>query len=110
MPVPHRIDFSIEAELLRRDAVRLALRGEVDLAAVGPLHEAVLVQSDARRDVVLDLGGVHFIDPCGIGALVRERRDAQLRGHSVCVAPGASPVVLRLADLTSTVALLGLSA
>jgi anti-sigma B factor antagonist len=78
----------------------VAVTGEVDLATVPELRrrldEAI---SGPRREVVVDMAGVEFIDASGVGALVGAARDAAEAGVRFRVhAP--SPAVERILSLT----------
>lgn len=57
--------------------VIVAVSGELDLATVGVLRDALEVDSlpDGRRDMALDVSGLAFCDSAGLGLLVgmRER-------------------------------------
>jgi len=66
-------DFALDAAGLR-DAPGVAVRGEVDLAAVGEL-EAALEEAirESAGAFVIDLTGVGFIDSSGLAALLRAR-------------------------------------
>ena len=61
----------------RRDFVRVAPVGEIDLATVGPLRERIgeLLSAGFSR-LTLDLQGVTFMDSLGLGTLVV--------GHRIC--------------------------
>jgi anti-sigma B factor antagonist len=84
-----------------RDAasVVVALRGELDAAALSSLAESfddAITRDDS--DVVIDLAGVEFIGAAWIGAFVRSRADLQAQDRALTLrAP--SPVAGRLLDL-----------
>jgi anti-anti-sigma factor len=86
---------------LGRDApaVVVALRGELDAAALSSLAESfddAIAQDDS--DVVIDLAGVDFIGAAWIGAFVRSRADLQAQDRALTLrAP--SRVAVRLLDL-----------
>ena len=72
--------------------------GELDLATVGPVRDALQTQAAAHDDVTLDLGGLRFLDTSGL-RLVLETVDASRRdGFSFTVLPGP-PEIQRLFDL-----------
>jgi anti-anti-sigma factor len=86
---------------------RLAVLGEIDLTSVDELERALtdtLAGRPAR--VVLDLGGVTFIDSSGINALVGGYRRGQDQGATVVVANTPPPVrhVLELVGVYSALA------
>lgn len=55
--------------------VRLAIDGEIDLATIDDLEEAIMdaVVDDHAAEVIVDLVDVTFCDASGIGDLVRAR-------------------------------------
>jgi anti-sigma B factor antagonist len=76
------------------------VRGEVDIAGVDELREALhhLIDSGSRH-LVLDLDQVTFIDSTGLGVLVGACRRAQSRDGSLSVV-GARPRLLATFRLT----------
>jgi anti-sigma B factor antagonist len=84
-----------------RDAasVVVALRGELDAAALSSLAESfddAITRDDS--DVVIDLAGVEFIGAAWIGAFVRSRADLQAQDRALTLrAP--SPAAGRLLGL-----------
>ncbi len=76
-----RLGFDIA---MSRSAVRLAVDGEIDLDTAPQLLDTVLAAllieaSDTVPEVILDLGGVTFLDSSGIAALLYIRR--YVAGH-----------------------------
>jgi anti-anti-sigma factor len=59
------------------------LEGEMDLDCADDLREAVGTLAMSRRQVVLDFGGVTFIDSSGTGIFVRLCLDQQAEGIAV---------------------------
>jgi anti-anti-sigma factor len=83
-------------------AMCVALRGEVDLHTVSTLLDAVAeVAHQASPRLVIDLGGVTFMDASGITALIECRSLVQSYGAELEVrgAKGIVAKVLRLADV-----------
>jgi anti-anti-sigma factor len=78
----------------------IVVRGEVDMAT-GPLLDSAIEARELDEPVVLDLGGVEFIDSSGLRRLLAASRRAAARGSSV-VLRDASPEVGRLLDITGT--------
>jgi anti-sigma B factor antagonist len=78
----------------------IVVRGEVDMAA-GPLLDGAIEAQERDDPVVLDLGGVEFIDSSGLRRLLGASRRASARGSSV-VLRDVSPEVGRLLDITGT--------
>ena len=72
------------------DAVRIRLRGDIDVAADAALAAATgdMSKRDPRR-VVLDFGDVGYINSTGIALIVRLLADAR-RDHRTVVAEGLS--------------------
>jgi anti-anti-sigma factor len=79
--------------------VRMTLAGELDLATVGQLEEALAeVQRDEAHTVVLDLCRLDFLDSTGLGALLRAQRTLRAEGrHLVLVKSPNTPIAQVLA-------------
>lgn len=88
------------------DWFRIALRGDVDVDTSPQLSAAV---DDAlgrgRRHVAVDMGAVTFLDSTGLTALLRARDAMASAGGSLRVT-SASPVVVRLLEITELTDLL----
>ena len=52
-------------------SVRVALHGELDLSNAGEVEDALREAAAAKRDVVLDLRGLSFIDSTGLNLVIR---------------------------------------
>lgn len=76
-------------------AVLLALVGELDLATIGIVKDAVTPRLAPDRQVVLDLAELMFCDSSGLGAFVALFREARLRGAAFALAAPRK----RIADL-----------
>jgi anti-anti-sigma factor len=75
--------------------------GEVDLASSTVLRATLARLAAARRDVVLDLACVTFMDASGVGVILGAYREA--RGMGVAfVLRGPSRAVTKVLDLTGT--------
>lgn len=87
------------------DQVRLALRGELDLANVKTLETSMLEAFESGREVVLDLGKLEFLDSTGISLLVMAmgRPDAD----RLSFLPSESKEVTRLLGMTGLDARMG---
>ncbi|MBM0238339.1 STAS domain-containing protein [Micromonospora sp. ATA32] len=75
-------------EAVRRGSwVRLRLRGEVDVATAGLVHDEVLaaLRSETVRHVQLDLANLTFIDSAGMRTLVACHRAVQVSGGTLTV-------------------------
>jgi anti-sigma B factor antagonist len=78
----------------------IVVRGDIDVAG-GPVLDAALVKAADSRPVVIDLGGVYFIDSSGLRCLLGASRRARERGTSVVLRTVGSEV-LRLLQITGT--------
>ena len=78
------------------DADVVALRGELDIAGTGPLHECLARL--AGRDVVVDVRRLSFIDAGGMSVLVVAHGRARRQGRSLVVR-GACREVRRVLDI-----------
>lgn len=63
--------FEVVAEGAQDGSRLLRLRGELDLATVDKLRDAVKESLDGSRHLVLDLSGLAFIDSSGLRELYR---------------------------------------
>lgn len=89
-------DFVVET---RADGVVVA-SGELDIATVEELSAAARAALETTAStLVLDFGGVTFVDSTGLGALVRLRKEAEHRGLGLRL-EGVRPEVRRVLDLT----------
>ncbi len=79
----------------------IVVSGDVDIAG-GPILEAALVQRANQGQLILDLGGVSFMDSSGLRNLLTASRRARERGAEV-VLRNVGPAVWRLLEITRTV-------
>jgi anti-sigma B factor antagonist len=88
-------------ETERRDkAVVISLYGELDLASSPLLDEQLLeAETVAAARVVIDLGGLEFIDSSGLHVLVRAHERCRENDRELYLMPGAR-AVQRLFELT----------
>ena len=88
----------------RGDVVVASVTGEVDLSNATQLCDAVgEATPNTALGVILDLGGVDYLDSAGIHLIYRLRENLRARGQLLMLAiPPASPVQdsLRLAGVT----------
>ncbi len=84
----------------RGDWTVVSVTGELELATAPRLRQAVVsLVGDGRVDIVLDLGGVDFIDSIGLGVIVSTLK--RVRSHDGrLVVSGAVPRVRALFELT----------
>ncbi len=88
--------------------VRLALRGELDLASSSILEDAVSrACTEGVTELVLDIGALTFIDSTGLRAILMSRTNCERAGCSFAVAPAPDdvrPQVRRLLQVTGLLA------
>jgi anti-anti-sigma factor len=92
-PVP---SANLEVETRRHlETASVALRGELDLASVGTVADALVgltTSADAVRHIVLDLRGLSFIDVPGLRELIRQNDFARANGQDLTVVRGTRTV------------------
>lgn len=84
-----------------KDAIVVALQGDVDLQSSPQAREVLLECVGKRRPVLVDLSGVGYIDSSGVASLVESLQNARKAGSTlalVAVSEGALRV-LQLARL-----------
>jgi anti-sigma B factor antagonist len=90
-------------------AVRMELRGELDIGTGPTLEQAVeRALDDGCRDVVLDLGGTTFLDSSGLGALIRAARAVDARQGSISVLSPPGSEARLVIEMSRTSGILGL--
>jgi anti-anti-sigma factor len=74
-------------------AVRVSLQGELDLASVRQMEEhfAAIDEQEPVR-VVVDLGGLEFIDSSGLRMLLLADTRAREHGYELVLLAGSEPV------------------
>jgi anti-sigma B factor antagonist len=81
----------------------IAVGGELDLGTAPALEDALLARLRAGRHVMLDLGGLEFMDSTGVRVIVSAHRLAQEHGGRFALLrmPPDGPVgrVLRISGL-----------
>ncbi len=86
----------------REGVVIVHLEGDVDVSQALPLRDTLATaMGDGSGSVLLDLGGVDFIDSAGVGLLVTAHRRAQSANGALALA-GVTPTVARVLELTRT--------
>ena len=103
-PPPFSIDV---AEQGNRSVLNLS--GELDLATVGELEDALRTRLEAGEDVVVDLRGLAFMDSSGVRALVGAHQSAESGDGSLTIvrAPRGSEVD-RVIDVSGIATALGM--
>ena len=85
--------FGLMIEELDAGAVRIALRGELDLAHAYTFDEELRRVEESRPScVVLDLRELTFLDSCGLARLLAARRRARRAGHRLVLVRGPAAV------------------
>ena len=97
MTDPHNND-SLSVEMAEDGAI--VVSGDVDIAG-GPILQAALLQRGRDDRLVIDLGGVSFMDSSGLRNLLVASRRARQRGADL-VLRNVGPVVWRLLEITRT--------
>ena len=92
-------DLSIETRV-DRDVALIALTGEFDLAGVQKFEgELSKLEAENPGVVVVDLGGLSFMDSSGLRALVMADQRATKAGRRLAIVPGP-PTVRRVFEIT----------
>jgi anti-anti-sigma factor len=87
-------------------SVRVRVSGELDLATVACLHDALEREQSAGRGVILDLSDVSFMDSSGLRLILRAQGDPRRDGWQMVVDRRLGPEVTRLLELTGAMELL----
>jgi anti-sigma B factor antagonist len=84
-----------------RERVIVAPRGELDMATVGTVEQELRRLHEAGfRSIVLDLGGLTFMDSSGLHLVMRWAHEATRDGFEFELEPGP-PAVQRLFELAA---------
>jgi anti-anti-sigma factor len=84
--------LEIEQHEDRDGVVRLALRGELDVACTDRLMERLDALARASRSVVVDLRGLTFMDSTGLKILWAATQSASNDGWSLSLIQGPEPI------------------
>jgi anti-sigma B factor antagonist len=103
-PPPFSIDVAQEGN---RSVLNLS--GELDLATVGELEDALRTRLEAGEDVVVDLRGLAFMDSSGVRALVGAHQSAEGGDGSLTIVRAArGSEVDRVVDVSGIAPALGM--
>jgi anti-sigma B factor antagonist len=92
--------LTIDSRQLSNGWVAISVAGEVDIASVDVLQEAIDDAYDLQSgDLAVDLTGSTFMDSTGLKALVMADRKFSENGRSFAIVVGGGPVS-RLIDLS----------
>src|SRR5215216_3419182 len=90
---PARADEQLRIEVSESaGSARLALSGQFDIASFDEASRALQAVLDRGLDVVVDLGGLDFMDSTGVRFLVEGRDAARDLGVKLSLVPGGDPV------------------
>jgi anti-sigma B factor antagonist len=90
--------FGLTIEPLAGGAVRVALRGELDLEHAYTFDEELRrVEAERPPCLVLDLRGLAFLDSCGLARLLAARRRARRERRRLLLVRGTAAVQRLLA-------------
>lgn len=91
--------FEIRESVDTDGAVRLALVGELDIAAADGVEERLRGHHDDGHRVRLDLSQLEFIDSSGVRAIVLGLKHARLAGRELEVDRRVSSTVTRMIEI-----------
>lgn len=94
-PIPEPEALSCAVSTTGKDAW-VIVAGEIDLASAPLLAGALRRAEGHRRNAVVDLSGVVFMDCCGVTVLLEAQRRVKARGGQLVVLDGVSGIVARL--------------
>jgi anti-sigma B factor antagonist len=98
------MDFAADRGLLRVDTAQrgvpgVAVFGEIDIATVGVLRDALSRVRASSGTLTIDLSGVTFIGSCGLTVLMQAQREAERDGRQLALAQVA-PCVERALQIS----------
>ena len=98
---PGPVDELLRCELQpERGAIRLRLAGTLDMATAPQLDEQIAeLHAAGWKQIVVDLGGLTFMDSSGLRLLLRWDAEALKDGFGIQLMPGPAPVQ-RVFELT----------
>ena len=86
----------MQLEISRSDQPGWAIlnpKGEIDLATVGKLEEALAASMTTEDiDIAVDLSGVTFMDSTGLRALLSANQQLAVNGHRLALIVAGGPV------------------
>ncbi|MBV8372650.1 MAG: STAS domain-containing protein [Candidatus Eremiobacteraeota bacterium] len=103
--MPHD-ELSIDLKSENRGAALLfRLRGSLDLATAPTVRAALSDAQKTKKDIVVDLSQLEFLDSTGLGALIGAHRRATEHGASLRLIVRDGPI-LRLLTITGLIRVL----
>ena len=101
--MPHHIEPFVCNVIPERDHVIVAPRGELDMATVGAVEQELRrLHKAGFRSIVLDLGGLTFMDSSGLHLVSRWVAEASRDGFEFVLEPGP-PAVQRIFELAAVI-------
>lgn len=97
MPTPG--DFDVRVEETSTGRVVFHVVGELDLATVSLLEDALAAHGDARSPVI-DLGGCSFLDSSGVRALAATAKRVETQGGQLELVARKDSGVARVLEIT----------
>jgi anti-anti-sigma factor len=77
----------------REDGVQISLKGELDLSTIEKVEQELnRAEDQGHRVIVLDLGGLSFLDSTGLRTIVTADQRARRGGRRVVVLKGPATV------------------
>jgi stage II sporulation protein AA (anti-sigma F factor antagonist) len=96
-PPPGRLVITSETDA---GTARLTLEGELDLASAGQVEEQLsALEADRPERILIDLGGLAFIDSTGLRTLIQADQRAREAGSELVLRPGDESIQ-RVFELT----------
>jgi anti-anti-sigma factor len=89
MAAPGNFDISTEHD---DRALVVSPRGEVDMATIGLLRDAIAAERAQGEDLVIDLRGVNFMDTTGLRYVLELNRLAERDGFTLQIVRGPDAV------------------
>ena len=71
-------------EVLKRDGI-FYLSGEFDIFHAGNVESKIMEDYDGKSDLILDFGGVTFMDSTGLGILISMLKELEEDGNMILV-------------------------
>lgn len=101
----HRVHTQLKVDVQLKPEARVTIRGELDLASVDVVREALAeIEPDLYTTVAMDLSGVTFIDLSGLTPIV-ECKQRLAASDCELVIEATSPAVNRLLQTLDKVGL-----
>ena len=92
--------FAIDVASPAANALRVRVRGDLDLSTSPQLGETLGRAIAGGNSVVLDLSGVTFIDSTGINTLISALRASETNGGALALSPDLPDQVSRVFEIT----------